>query len=136
MTLEGRPIPRWILAVAGVVLLGLALYALSGVLTPIFSALTIAYLLDPVVEQLHPHRFPVGFRGEDIDHVAAYPIARTMEVDIVSLVLEFGKAAQQVALIDGIATIDMQHHLQVRARITEPVDRRHRCHHDRIGTFQ
>ncbi len=94
------------------------------------------YLLDLVVEQLHPHRFPVGFRGENIDHVAAYPIARAMEVDIVSLVLEFGKAAQQVALIDGIATIDMQNHLQVQAGVTESVDRRHRRDHDRIGALQ
>lgn len=36
-------------------LVGIALYALSGVLTPIFTALGIAYLLDPLVDRFEKH---------------------------------------------------------------------------------
>lgn len=47
----------WLAGLAGV---GLALYALRDVLTPIFLAFTIAYILDPVVDRLERWRLPRG----------------------------------------------------------------------------
>jgi predicted PurR-regulated permease PerM len=46
--------------IAGVVLVGVALYGLREVLTPIFLAFTIAYILDPVVDRLEAWRIPRG----------------------------------------------------------------------------
>ena len=47
----------WLAALGGV---GLGLYALRDVLTPIFLAFTIAYILDPVVDRLERWRIPRG----------------------------------------------------------------------------
>jgi predicted PurR-regulated permease PerM len=47
----------WISALAAV---GLALYWLRDVLTPVFLAFTIAYILDPVVDRLEAWRIPRG----------------------------------------------------------------------------
>ena len=44
--------PRWVLAALFVVGLGWLFYALRGVLTPLFAAFLIAYVLDPVVDKL------------------------------------------------------------------------------------
>ena len=59
-----------------------------------------------------------------------------MELDIVPGVLKFGQAPEDVSLIDLIAPVQMQHHLQVGLRVTEAVDRRHRRHDDGIRPFQ
>ncbi len=48
---EGSRLPRSLWVVAGIVGLGLAIYVLRAVLTPIFFALLIAYLLDPLVDR-------------------------------------------------------------------------------------
>lgn len=47
----------WLGALVGV---GVGLYALRDVLTPIFLAVTIAYILDPVVDRLERWRIPRG----------------------------------------------------------------------------
>jgi predicted PurR-regulated permease PerM len=52
---------RGVYLVAGVGLAAYALYALRGVLTPLFSAFAIAYILDPVVDRLEALRVPRGF---------------------------------------------------------------------------
>ncbi|MCC6878085.1 MAG: AI-2E family transporter [Sandaracinaceae bacterium] len=51
-------LPRWVVVLLGVGLLGLALWGLRGALTPIFFAFLIAYLLDPVVDRLEARRIP------------------------------------------------------------------------------
>lgn len=54
--------PRWVIALAIIVLVGLLLYALRGVLTPVFFAFLIAYMLDPIVDRFEARGFsrPVG----------------------------------------------------------------------------
>ncbi len=47
----GRPVARWTWWALGALAVGLLLYFLRGVLSPIFFALTIAYLLDPLVDR-------------------------------------------------------------------------------------
>lgn len=53
-SLEPRPrriFPRWMVATAAIVAVGLLLYVLRGALTPVFFAFLIAYMLDPVVDR-------------------------------------------------------------------------------------
>jgi predicted PurR-regulated permease PerM len=54
------PLPRAVAWLAVFVLSGVALYVLRGVLTPIFLALGIAYLLDPIVDRIERKRVPRG----------------------------------------------------------------------------
>ena len=53
-----RIFPRWVVVVAVTGLVGLLFYALRGVLTPVFFAFLIAYMLDPVVDRLERRRIP------------------------------------------------------------------------------
>lgn len=53
-------LPRGFWIAASVVGVGLVLYWLRGVLTPIFLAFAIAYLLDPLVDRLESWRIPRG----------------------------------------------------------------------------
>ncbi|MCA9583602.1 MAG: AI-2E family transporter, partial [Myxococcales bacterium] len=53
-----KPIPRWILWIAGIAALGMAMYGLRGVLTPVFFAFLIAYALSPIVDRLEGRRVP------------------------------------------------------------------------------
>jgi predicted PurR-regulated permease PerM len=53
-------IPRTLMALFGIALLFASVYALRGVLTPICTALGIAYLLDPVVDRFEARRIPRG----------------------------------------------------------------------------
>lgn len=53
-----RIFPRWVVALAVMGLVGLLLYALRGVLTPVFFAFLIAYMLDPVVDRFEARRIP------------------------------------------------------------------------------
>jgi predicted PurR-regulated permease PerM len=50
--------PRWVLAALLLVGLGALLHALRGVLTPVFAAFLIAYLLSPFVDRLEARRIP------------------------------------------------------------------------------
>jgi predicted PurR-regulated permease PerM len=51
---------RGAVAIAALVLVGLSLYGLRGVLTPVFFAFLIAYALDPLVDRLEARRVPRG----------------------------------------------------------------------------
>ena len=50
------PVNRWWLALAVVIALGLALYLLQPILLPFVLEAVIAYLGDPLVDQLERHR--------------------------------------------------------------------------------
>ncbi len=89
-----------------------------------------------VVEQLDAHRFEVRFRRKDVDHIAAHTEGGAGEIHIVARVLQPGQPAQQLALIEAVATIDVQHHLQIGLRVTQAVDARHRGDDDRIRPLQ
>ena len=90
-------------------------------------------VVDDVVEQLHPHRFFFGFRRKDVDHVAAHAITAALERHVVARVLQFREPHEDVALIDAVAAVEVQHHLQIRTGIAETVDRRHRRNDDRVA---
>ncbi len=53
-----RLFPRWVVALAAMLGVGLVLWALRGVLTPVFFAFLIAYMLDPVVDRLERRGLP------------------------------------------------------------------------------
>lgn len=55
---RGLPIGLWV--VLGVALVGLALYELRQVLSPLFFAFLIAYLLDPLVDRFEARKVPRG----------------------------------------------------------------------------
>jgi predicted PurR-regulated permease PerM len=50
---DGAPLfPRWLTALIGLGAFGYALFALRGVVTPVFFAFLLAYMLDPVVDRI------------------------------------------------------------------------------------
>lgn len=51
-------IPRWLLGLGALAAVGLALWGLRGVLTPIFFAFLIAYFLDPLVDRFEERGLP------------------------------------------------------------------------------
>ena len=53
-----RVFPRWVIALAALLVVGMVLYSLRAVLTPVFFAFLIAYALDPVVDRLERWRLP------------------------------------------------------------------------------
>ncbi len=60
MTSSWGSIPRWVWAVFALVAVGLGLYGLREVLTPIFFAFLIAYFLDPLVDRFEARGLPRG----------------------------------------------------------------------------
>lgn len=58
MNAQPRLFPRWVIALASMLVVGLLLWALRGVLTPVFFAFLIAYMLDPVVDRLERRGLP------------------------------------------------------------------------------
>ncbi|MNZ54654.1 hypothetical protein D3C78_725610 [compost metagenome] len=93
-------------------------------------------VLHLVVEQLDTDGLQLGFRREDVDHVAAYAEAGPCEVHVVARVLQAGQAAQQFALVHAVAAIQVQDHLQVGGGIAKAVDRRHGADDDRVLALQ
>ncbi|MNS72809.1 hypothetical protein D3C72_1062290 [compost metagenome] len=91
---------------------------------------------DLVIEQLDADRFQIGFRRIDVDHVAAHTESRAGKVHVIARVLQVGQPPQQRTLIEFVAAIDVQHHLQIGFRATQTVDARHRGDDDRVFTFQ
>ncbi len=55
---NGGGVPRWVPLLVGIAAAGGLLYALHGVLTPVFFAFIIAYMLDPVVDRFERLGFP------------------------------------------------------------------------------
>ncbi len=53
-----RIFPRWVVALFVLALVGLLVYGLRGVLTPVFFAFLIAYMLDPVVDRFEARKIP------------------------------------------------------------------------------
>jgi hypothetical protein len=70
-----------------------------------------------------------------VDHLAAHAVTAAPHFELVALVLQFGEASDQFALVDAVAAHHVQHHLEVFVRIAEAVDRRHRGHHDGVLAF-
>ncbi|MEM9071278.1 MAG: AI-2E family transporter [Myxococcota bacterium] len=57
--MDAKPLfPRWVTAIAVALAVAFALYGLRSVLTPIFFAFLIAYMLDPVVDRLETWKLP------------------------------------------------------------------------------
>ncbi len=78
--------------------------------------------LDLLVEQLDADRLLVGFGRMDIDHVAAHPVGAAREFDLVAFVLKIRQTAQDGALIDPIASLEDQDHLEIGLRIAQAID--------------
>ncbi|EYU02606.1 hypothetical protein PA99_1389 [Pseudomonas aeruginosa PA99] len=89
-----------------------------------------------VVEQLDTNRLEIGFGREDVDHIATHTESRTGEIHVVAGVLQAGQSPQQFALVDAVAAVQVQDHLQVGRGITEAVDGRHGGDDDRIRTLE
>ncbi|MCY1174987.1 hypothetical protein D9M73_152070 [compost metagenome] len=68
----------------------------------------------------------------DIDHIATHAEGRTGKIHVVAGVLQVSQAAQQFALVEPVAAIHVQHHLQIGFRAAQTVDARHRGDDDRV----
>ena len=80
--------------------------------------------LDLFIKQLNAQRDIVGFRREDVDHLAAHAKGAALEGLIVAGILQFGQTAQDSALVNQHPDRQVQHHLQVQVRVAEAVDSR------------
>ncbi|MNZ86664.1 hypothetical protein D3C78_1054910 [compost metagenome] len=89
-----------------------------------------------VVEQLDADRLQLRLGRIDVDHIAAYPEGGAGEVHVVARVLQLGQPTQQFALVEFVAAVDVQDHLQVRLGIAQAVDRRHRGDDDRVRPLE
>src|SRR4026208_1982415 len=78
--------------------------------------------LDLVIEQLDPERLALGFRGKDINHVATDPIRTLRQGELVARVLHVGEPAQELALVEAVPTVQMQHHAEIGLRATQAAD--------------
>ena len=52
--------PRWVVVLFVLALVGLLMWSLRGVLTPVFFAFLIAYMLDPLVDRFEARKIPRG----------------------------------------------------------------------------
>ena len=93
-------------------------------------------LRDRVVVELDAHGLALRLGREDVDDVAAHAVGAGLQVEVVARVLHLGQPAQQLALVDALAAHQVQHHREVRARIAEAVDARHRRDDDRIAALE
>ena len=75
-----------------------------------------------IVEQLNAHRFLFFFRRKDIDHIAAHSIRGPAKIHFVAGVLQLRQTAQQITLIDAVATHQVQYHRVVAGRITQTIN--------------
>ena len=73
--------------------------AIEGVFHPSAEGVHLFDRFDVVAEKLDAYRGLVLVRGEDLDHVAAYPERPSVKVDVVPLVLDVDELPQQ-----GVAT--------------------------------
>ncbi len=92
--------------------------------------------LDLVVEELHANGFALGLRGKDVDDVAAHAIRALRQVELVARVLHVGEPAQELALVEAVAAIEVQHHAEIRLRIAQAVDRGDRGDDDRVRPLE
>jgi len=81
---ERDQLPRWILWIGVAAAAGWALYALRGVLAPVFFAFLIAYVLDPVVDRIEGSRL---LRGRRIARGVAITVLLVAVFLITALVL-------------------------------------------------
>ena len=61
---------------------------------------------------------------------------RAGELDVVALVLQLREPAQERALVQGLAALQVQHHGVVFVRVAETVDRGDRRHDDRVRALE
>ncbi|MFO0569700.1 MAG: AI-2E family transporter [Polyangiaceae bacterium] len=81
---------------AGVALVGFCLYWLREVLTPIFLAFTIAYILDPVVDRLEAWRIPRGLAIGVVIVLCTAAIAVFMLLVIPEVAKDVASVAQEL----------------------------------------
>jgi hypothetical protein len=89
-----------------------------------------------VVEQLDADGFQVRLGRIHIDHVTAHAKGRAGEIHLVAGVLQVGQAPQQRALVELVAAVDVQHHLQIGFRAAQAIDARHRGDDDGVLALQ
>ncbi len=88
---------------------------------------------DFIVEHLDAHG-QFGMLGrKHIHRIAAHAESATAEIDFIAVVLHLDQACDQVALADLVLGAQGQDHLVVFVRITDTVNRRHRCHNNHIA---
>ncbi len=92
--------------------------------------------LDLVIEQLDPHRLLLRLRGEDVHDVAANPVGAALEHQVVARVLKLRQPGEDVALVNLVAPVQVQNHAQVRLRVSQAVDGRHRGDDDGVPPLQ
>ncbi len=94
------------------------------------------YRVDGVIEQLDPHRLALGLGRKDVDDIPAHAVGALGQIQLVARVLHVGEAPQQLALLEAVAALQVQHHGEVGLGIAQPVDRGHGRDDDRIRTLQ
>ena len=102
-TVMDNPWVRAIGALAGLVLLGFLAYALKPVLVPLFLALIVAYVLDPVVDFFEARRIP---RIATIVGLAFVAIVLALSVPLIVVPSVFHQASALIASARGAYTFE------------------------------
>ncbi len=89
-----------------------------------------------VIKEFNAQCFGIGFRRIDVDYFTPHPEGGAVEFHVIAFVLQLSQPVQDVALVDDIASGEMQHHAQIGIWITQTVDRRNGCDDDGISAFQ
>lgn len=100
---DGRVFPRWLVALAVIVGVGLLLYTLRGALTPVFFAFLIAYMLDPLVDRFEARGISRGVGIAVVLTVVLGAMAVFMLLAVPALVAEAVVFARDVPVkLDGL----------------------------------
>ena len=83
------------------------------------KAANILYLF---VKELNPNSKLIGVRREDVNDVTPHSVSTTLEVQVISGVLQFGKLPQDAALIDDLTARQMHNHLKIRLRVAKAIN--------------
>jgi len=77
---------------------------------------------DFVIEQLDAYRLQIRLGRVDVDHITAHAEGGAGKIHVVAGVLQVGQAAQQLALVEFVAAVDVQHHFQIGLGAAQAID--------------
>jgi hypothetical protein len=83
------------------------------------EAANIFYLF---IEELNANSKLIGVCREDVNNVPPHSVSTTLEVQVISGVLQFGKLPQDTALIDNLTARQMHNHLEIRLRVAKTIN--------------
>ncbi len=92
--------------------------------------------LNFIIKQFYADGFVLRFSRVYIDQLTTYPVGTTPQLGFITGILHVSQAPQNIPLVQTVAAVQMQHHLQVGPRVPQAIDRRNRRHDDTVRALQ